>query len=380
MGDRLASRMSKLIGSGDYQVYNDVEYNSLFKGRAPPGDSFEFAGATNAMVFKNREFIGEMVAGPNNSFTTASFPVNPALTAFAPMLASIASNFEIYHIRGLVFEFVSSTSPYFAAGSMGEVMLALQYDANDPVYSTINQMKNSDYCVAAAPYKSVVYGAECKHQPYNGLYTRTGAVTASQPINFTDFGTFVFGVQNTTITPGTVLGSLFVSYDVELVRPRLYLTPVGYGHLGTTISGGSTALVVGQSMALGKSLLYGIFSNVTWVPATQTLGFPQCNVGDTYMVTCTCGFGGATTVNGLAAPTLTGCTLLTAWGYSSTTSFNCGNGGTGLVNYGYSILIQMSPSAGVVSSVKFGVGTTGSSTGQQWDIYLTVAGSSLAAV
>lgn len=279
MGSKLGARLSKAIGSGDYQIAADMKANSLFKGDGPTMPSF---GGSSVTRFKHREYIGDIYAGANNSFTLQKFPVQPSFRESFPYLAQISRNFTRYHMKGLIYEFVSTTSPYLAGGAMGSVIMAMQYDPALPDYTSKPQMENSDFAVSARPDSSILYGVECANQPVGGYYLRSSASLATQPLNFTDMGTMYVAVQNTTIASGTALGELWVTYDVEFAIPLI--TPARYGfssyawntQLATSTNSPFTNAAYVGSVLIGDMSEAVVVSNAT----SATFTFPNVSIGD----------------------------------------------------------------------------------------------------
>jgi len=136
--------------------------------------------------------------------------------------------------------------------------------------------------VSARPDSSILYGVECANQPVGGYYLRSSSSLAAQPLNFTDMGTMYVAVQNTTITPGTALGELWVTYDVEFAIPLI--TPARYGFssfawntqlVASTNSPFTNAAYVG-------SVLIGDMSEATVASGSNfaTFTFPNVSIGD----------------------------------------------------------------------------------------------------
>lgn len=109
-GSEVGRRISRLIGSGDYQV-NEVSVNNLIKpGKATP--SMSFGGDSLSIRVRHREFLGDILTGGvAGVFTNNVFPINAGLRTSFPYLSQIAGNFEEYCFNGLVFEFISTASP-----------------------------------------------------------------------------------------------------------------------------------------------------------------------------------------------------------------------------------------------------------------------------
>jgi hypothetical protein len=235
-GSELGRKLSRLIGTGDYST-NDVSVNSLFPGAraAPSMGSFADKGGIRV---KHREFIQDLHIKTPGTFQNLSFGVNPGSSSIFPYLSQIAANYEQYRFHGLVFEFVSSTAPY-GATSLGTVMMAMEYDAASPAFTSKPVLENSDYAVSARVDKSIMYGVECApgSQATNYLYVRGYNPTTT--VNFLDVGLMnVACVPGASLPADSPLGELWVTYDVELIRPRISPSRYGWSHLtGRTLPG-----------------------------------------------------------------------------------------------------------------------------------------------
>lgn len=285
-GTQVGKRLSKAIGSGDYEIVNDVKANSLFKGDGPSLPSF---GGSSATRFKHREYIGDVYAGANNSFSIQKWAVQPAYADSFPFLSQLTRNFTRYHMKGLIYEFVSTTSPYLAGGAMGSVILAMQYDPTLPDFSTKAQMDNSDFAISVRPDSSVMYGVECMGQPVQGYYLRTGGTLINQPLNFTDMGNMYVGVQNTTIAAGTSLGELWVTYDVEMSIPRISPARYGFLRLGynAPAAGSTTAFYNTQFYSTSQGELTATTIEFNGGKSTGTLRFIGLQRNDILLLNCT---------------------------------------------------------------------------------------------
>jgi len=313
-GSFIGEKLSKLYGSGDYITSDSTITNSLFpKSKRNNSNVLSSFGGTgkDGVRMKHREYIVDLFAGANNTFTLQSFAINPGLSATFPFLSAIASNFEEYHVHGLVFEFVSTTSQYAAVSSLGSVIMAAQYDAFNTAYSNKQQMENSDYSISSNPTKSMMYGFECAVQNNPFYYVRSS--TTTQPINLTDVGTFYVAVQNTTAFPlGSSLGELWISYDIEFRRPRILSSVANYSYLHLSyaqttagISAFTPRINDGLSTQVVKS--YGLFANATWSATALTLSLPSFAVGDVICVNMNVTLSASSTLSvGTPAFALTG--------------------------------------------------------------------------
>lgn len=256
VGRTLAAKLSRMFGCGDYVVNESPVSNSLLKGGGNAYATFGNNGQSTRI--QHREYLFDLSQGAvAGAFSNTSFQINPGLLASFPYLAPIASNFEEYRINGLVFEFISTTSPYFAGGAMGSVVMAMQYNPTSPSFSSKVQMENSDFAISARPDQSMVYGVECAMNTQNMYLIRQGGSTA--PLTATDLGIMQIAVQS-PIAAGVVLGEVWVSYDIELLRPKAQVAGAGWVHMNGT--GGA----VGAYAALSSTqAAFGSLTGVSYV-------------------------------------------------------------------------------------------------------------------
>jgi len=273
LGGKLGSRISRLIGSGDYTSSERVSYNSLFPSASKEGPLSSFGSTNSSVRIRHREYLDDVYSGGSNTFSITTWPIQPGLAATFQYLSQIATNFEEYVFHGLVFEYVSTTSPYFSAGAMGSVVMSCEYDPTLPAYTSKPQMENSDFAISARPDTSMVFGVECKDQPVSGRYVRTTQV--GQPLSMTDMGNFYLATQ-TQIAAGTILGELWVTYDIEFRKP--HISPARYGLFRASSLNGPGNIKINSA--------YGALLNasITGSGSVYTLTFPDANIGDIYLI------------------------------------------------------------------------------------------------
>lgn len=275
-GRGVGATLARLMGSGDYTT-NSVSTNSLFGGGSAMGS---FGSATHGMRFAHREFIMDMTTGPvAGQFANQTFAINPGNQALCPLLASIAANFEEYKVHGLVFQFVSSTSPYLAAGALGTYVMTMEYNASAPAFTSKTQAENSDYALSNRLDKSGMYGVECAPSQLTQPFYYVSAPGITTPINLTDIGKFQFCLAPGASVPvSSVVGELWVSYDLEFTRPRLGLTRSGYFHTGR--SAVAMANPNGTVSTWVKS--FGTLAGV--LVTDKVISFPDARLGDIYKI------------------------------------------------------------------------------------------------
>jgi len=277
-GNELGRRISKLIGSGDY-ASNETYSNSLIKGAAVPNLSF---GKTALSIrVKHREFLGDIMTSPvAGQFVNYVYPINAGLRASFPYLSQLAQNYEEYCFHGLVFEFVSTASPYISTGAMGSNIAAMEYNANSPAFTSKFSMENSTAAISGRLDKNLMYGVECasNSNAQNCYYIRSG--TTNLPLTTTDLGNFQFAVSpGAGVTTSSVVGELWVTYDCSLDRPVLNLDDIGYFHTYRT----SPTSVNPLGTAANFSRTSGALSGST--ASSSVISLSSINIGDTVMVT-----------------------------------------------------------------------------------------------
>jgi len=276
-GRELGRKLSRVIGSGDYQTNTSV--NELIR---PPGGlaSSTFGEDGHMIRLRRREFLTD-VTGPATpgTFTNTAYSINAGLRNTFPFLSQLADNYEEYCFDGLIFEFISSASPYISNTALGTVIASMQYNASTSDFTTKYTMENSANAISTRLDKNLMYGVECAKgsNPQNCYYTRSGSSTL--PITTTDLGKFEIAVApSSTVPASAVLGELWVTYDVCLKRPRLDASRFGLYHLFCT--GMAAASPAGPDGSVVTETNWGIaaFSRAT----ASTITFSSGVVGDTW--------------------------------------------------------------------------------------------------
>jgi len=267
VGRYLGSRIASLTGFGDYTVQN----NTLFKqGMAiPPGEAVPMFGVQGAETrIQHREYIQDIVVpAVAATYTNTAFTINPGDTATFPWLAAIASNYQQYKINGMIFEFKTLSSDYSAAGPLGAVVLATNYNVLEAAYPDKIRMENAQFSVSAKPSQSQIHTIECdpKETFAQLKYIRdsSSSTTTSQDARLYDHGKFQLATAGLPGSVGAVLGELWCSYDISLYKPEIVEPPiisskvVGAGTLSKTAILGSAPVVTGAGVsALTNTLTF----------------------------------------------------------------------------------------------------------------------------
>lgn len=304
MGASLGKRISKLLGSGDYTT-NEVSVNSLINSNKSTLPSASFGEDGTEVRVRRREFLADVLTSDvAGAFKNYAYSINPGLSTSFPFLSQLAANYEEYCFDGLVFEFVTSASPYISTSALGTVVASMEYNASSPVFTSKFTMENSAAAVSTRLDKSLMYGIECARgqNAQNCYYVRTG--TSDVPLNSTDMGNFQLAIAPGAGVPvSSVVGELWVTYDVVLKRP--VLNPSRVGSMTYTATGASTAAVAGTSNKVTTTS--GRLTGATFTSGTLTgIWTLPGLVGDVVQVTVYHS-GTATTTWAIPTLTYTGC-------------------------------------------------------------------------
>jgi hypothetical protein len=279
IGSKLGTKLSKFIGSGDYTSNtDDIRVNSLIKGCTTAAYP-TFESTSSSVTMQHREFITDVYSPKDaGNFSIESWQVNPGLANTFPYLAAIAQNFELYRIKGMMFEYISSTSPYNTNSAMGTVILSALYNSNSPPFRNKAEMENSDFAISARPDKSLVYGLECASNVQNMYYIRTGE-DSTTPITATDLCTLYFGTNLPSTWPiSSPLGELWVTYDIEFARPKANQLRFGSYWMNLVSTSGSPWVPTQGPVS------YGNLNGVTYSTRAQTLNIQGLSIPGTLYI------------------------------------------------------------------------------------------------
>lgn len=228
-------RTVRVSGRGDYTLSAPVSSGGsgagLIRGTSVP----EFKSSKHGCEIIHREYITDIVS-INGAFNTQMLTINAGNEQTFPWLSSVASNFQQYEFKGLMFEFKSNAADALTSAnvSLGSVLMAVQYDAeNLAAPESKSEFLNLQGSTSGRPSCNQVMGVEC-YRPENplGVYfvsaDSAAAASAGRDSRFEDVGNLITGTQG--IPGNSVVGELWVSYHVCLLKPRL-----GGGAVGADI-------------------------------------------------------------------------------------------------------------------------------------------------
>jgi hypothetical protein len=260
VGSSLGDWGSTILGMGDYKI----ESNSLMDGSTGVPRMHE---GKRSVRISHREFLGDITG--STAFTNRLFTINPGSSTTFPWLSNIAYMFQSYKLHGLIFEFVSSSADALNSvnTALGTVVMATQYNVALPQFLNKPEAEQHEFTCAGRPSRNLIHGVECnpRDQVMDHLFTRTGALPAGQDYQFYDWGNFQ--LMTVGMQAAAVIGELWVSYDIEFLKPRI--------QSGGTWPGDFTRI-----------------SNGPYVAATDVLGSIQTTPVGTLGITVSAGAAG----------------------------------------------------------------------------------------
>lgn len=217
VGTGLGASLSRWLGSGDYEVNKNSIVNKLEMSGSVP----EMHKSDQNVVIRHREFV-TTVNSSENYDVQASFDINPGNYHLFPWLAGIASRFQEYKIRGMVYHYVPTSGSAVAStnAALGAVMLQTSYRASDAAPASKIEMLNEYNSNESVPCDAFCHPIECdpRENPFNIQYVRSNTPAALEDKLLYDLGTTHLAVQGCQTT-GNPIGDLWVTYEIELKKP-----------------------------------------------------------------------------------------------------------------------------------------------------------------
>lgn len=319
LGKAASSVLGSIFGMGDYKV----NYNTLSGIGGPP--QFSNNGTNRSTVVTHREYVQDVTG--TTSFSINSFPITPSNSTLFPWLSSVADNYEEYRIHGMIFEFktTSGMSVSSTNTALGTVIMSTQYNPNDPQFNNKITMENYEFATSGGPFENFLHPVECKPaltvapQLYVAQSTSSGAVV---DLRLTNFGTF--SIATVGMQASNVVGELWVSYQVELLKPRIssFPTLVGLGQIHYAGSGSFTQNSSSGSLGSAAGTVTqvnaptSVLNSNPLFPASVVNRTPSDTSGVTQVTFCY----GAGFINGIEFPlSWTGHEITLGFGWALTT-------------------------------------------------------------
>jgi hypothetical protein len=244
LGRMAGNYASRITGLGDYSIQKNVFLNN----NGPP----VFAGDAEIIV-AHREFIGDISGSTSFGFGMVA-GINPCNSTLFPWLSQVALQYEEWEPLGMVFEFKSTSADALNSTNtaLGTVIMATEYDTLKPLFANKIQMENYEYSTSTKPSESVLHMIECapQYNPLARMYNYNRGVQPIPPLadpHLYNLGTFQ--LATTGMQAVAVVGELWVSYRIRLLKPRVSTIPNDIGdtiHLSSLLSDLGTGTTLTQ--------------------------------------------------------------------------------------------------------------------------------------
>ncbi len=347
VGGLAGSLVSKVTGMGEYKI----EENSLLAGNVP-----QFRNGARSVRIAHRDFLGDVTG--STAFAIKSYPLNPGLNLTFPWLAGVAGQFQSYRIRGMIFEFKSTSAQALnnINSALGTVIMATQYNSLLASFSSKLEMENYEFATSCKPSESMLHPVECAQgeAPLECLYIRTGSVPNGQDERFFDFGDFQ--IATVGMQAASTIGELWVTYDIELYKPRLYPGGTIPGQFTRINNGGwdaNNTLGVLQTTPKGNLGITITATGAGW----DSITWPSSISAGKFSIIVSWKGSAATNIV-VPTTTLTNLSLVSDWRNSTATNLNGPAGGTNNTNSMTMVFeVTVSGYSATGSKVQFTAGT-----------------------
>lgn len=218
---------SGAYGRGEYRMAPAV--NSLFKEyqhrRHVTSSSSDETGRTTV---SRREYVMRVTAPAQTEFSCTSFAINPGLSGVFAWLSQVACNYDEYELKHLIFHYKPVISQASQSGSMGSILMSANYNAGAPKFASFREMAEYAGSLETRICDEALFGVECdptKHSSAPIEFIRSGTVPVGEDIKTYDLATFQLATSDIdaiSFPVGTLLGHLYVEYEVTLGKPKLF--------------------------------------------------------------------------------------------------------------------------------------------------------------
>jgi hypothetical protein len=265
-GRKAGAWLSKISGMGDYEI----KENSLFTETVP-----DFRPNNHRIRCSHREFISDVMS--STTFSATEHIINPSMVSTFPWLSKMAGLYTQYTIKGLIFEFISTSADALNSTNtaLGTVVMATRYNTYTPTFTSKIEMENHEFACSTKPSKSAIHPIECStvETPFRVHFVRDGALGDNEDTRLYDWGVFTIatvGMQQADV----IIGELWVSYDIEFEKPRLnpasYTNPL-HGRISNGVASPTNPLGAIQRGYGGNLELTVTSSGYGW----DTINFPD---------------------------------------------------------------------------------------------------------
>lgn len=183
------------------------------KARSVRNSGPDMRSTRRGLRIKHREFVSDLPSMPTFD-NLGAFDINPGLSDLFPWLSGQAAGFEQYRFHRLRFEFVTRTGTF----NSGSCVMAPDYDPLDDVPESLPDLEAFEGVYDGPIYEdgTIQLSVDDMFPIGPRKYVRSSNEFV-EDLRTSDVGRFFI---YTTATSGTLVGKLFVHYDVEFFIPQ----------------------------------------------------------------------------------------------------------------------------------------------------------------
>jgi len=243
------------------------------------------SGFKSRVPFKRREALGPFPGTTSTFAITATFVINPGLSATFPWLSSPASAFNMYRFRKLRILYKNSTN----TTNTGVVVLGYNPDPNDPPPTTLAQVENYDCKVRISAWEdSYVDVPVSDLNRLEKFFVRNSIVSGDNSLY--DLGAIYVCCSGNASNTATI-GEIWLEYEVDMFSPIIGPTAPAaratstYSMATTTVTTGVQILmpfITSLYNSYGLNTATGLFTGINGVVnvyAQVTLGAATLTAG-----------------------------------------------------------------------------------------------------
>jgi len=283
------------MGLGGYGVSNDIVNGGDGQDIPTFGN-----GGMQTVTLCHKEYISDVFAPASfGTFQNTVYSINPGIERTFPWLSQVAANYEEYTLKQCIFTFRSTVTDFVATnGQVGTIIMATQYNPSDTPFQSKQDAMEYESAMSGKCSSNMMHGVECDPEQLSGAfgkYVRAGPVRASDDLKQYDWGNLNIGISNIPKEfENQSLGELWVSYTIELRKPKFFVTR-GLNILRDIAvgQGGGTAGSIINNLTLGLGQQNRIGGQFAYTPNQLTYRFPATFAG-TVRVVFSCDLGTAT--------------------------------------------------------------------------------------
>lgn len=213
IGNGLQGLIKRVTGFGEYEIKSNT---IMDKGGHPP----QFLTKDGSVIVSHREYLGDIQSSV--AFNIDTYPINPGMSKTFPFLSRLAQNFEEYQMKGLIFEFNSTSGDSVGTTNtaLGVVIGATSYNPLAPPFSNKREMESTLFVDSVKPSRSLLHPVECDPSlnQFKNLKIRVDDSVADD-LDLFDMG--LFQIATAGMQASATVGELWVTYHVSLNKPRL---------------------------------------------------------------------------------------------------------------------------------------------------------------